>query len=85
MQKIIEIKDGVARHPLYRKKTPVNLEIVSGEQIAIVGNNGSGKSMLVDLITEKHPLLITHVNYDFSPRRSKMVSDNIKYITFRDR
>lgn len=84
MQKIIEIKDGVARHPLYRMKTPVNLEILSGEQIAIVGNNGSGKSMLVDLITEKHPLLITHVNYDFSPRRSKMVSDNIKYITFRD-
>ncbi len=84
MQKIIEIKDGVARHPLYRMKKPVNLEILSGEQIAIVGNNGSGKSMLVDMITEKHPLLITHVNYDFSPRQSKMVSDNIKYVTFRD-
>ncbi|MCM1311433.1 MAG: ATP-binding cassette domain-containing protein [Bacteroides sp.] len=84
MQKIIEIKEGVARHPLYRMRTPVNLEILAGEQIAIVGDNGAGKSMLVDMITEKHPLLITHVNYDFSPRQSKMVSDNIKYITFRD-
>lgn len=84
MQKIIEIKDGVARHPLYRMKSPVNLEILAGEQVAIVGNNGAGKSMLVDIITEKHPLLITHVGYDFSPRRSEKVSDNIKYITFRD-
>lgn len=84
MQKIIEVVNGVARHPLYRMKNPVNLEILSGEHIAIVGENGAGKSMLVDILTEKHPLLITHVNYDFSPSKAKMVSDNIKYITFRD-
>lgn len=83
-QKLIEIKDGVARHPLYRMKEPVNVEINAGEQIAIVGPNGGGKSMLVDILTGKHPLLIVEPKYDFTPSHSKMVSDNIKYVTFRD-
>ena len=39
MQKLIEIVGGVARHPRYRMKEPVNLEILAGEQIAIVGRN----------------------------------------------
>lgn len=84
MQKTIEIQNGVVRHPLYRFKTPINLEICQGEHIAIVGPNGSGKSMLVDVLTEKHPLLVQRVSYDFRPSKAKMVSDNIKYITFRD-
>ncbi len=83
-QKIIEIINGVPRHPLYRMKHPVNLTLLDGENVAIVGDNGAGKSMLVDIITEKHPLLLTRVNYDFSPSKAKMVSDNIKYITFCD-
>lgn len=83
-QKIIEIQNGVARHPLYRMKEPVNIEINAGEHIAIVGPNGAGKSMLVDILTGKHPLLITEPKYDFTPSRSKLVSDNIKYVTFRD-
>src|SRR5574344_1466823 len=84
MQKIIEVANGVARHPLYKLKSPVNLEILSGEQIAIVGDNGSGKSMLVDILTGAHPLLMNEVKYDFTPSKAKMVSDNIKYMTFRD-
>lgn len=84
MQHIINITDGVTRHPLYRFKSPINLDILAGEQIAIVGDNGAGKSMLVDVITGKHALLMTEVKYDFAPSKAKMVSDNIKYMTFRD-
>jgi molybdate transport system ATP-binding protein len=84
MQKIIEVTNGVARHPLYKLKNPVNLEILAGEQLAIVGGNGSGKSMLVDILTGAHALLMTEVKYDFAPSKAKMVSDNIKYMTFRD-
>lgn len=84
MQKTIEIVNGVARHPLYRMKNPINLEFLAGEQIAIIGPNGGGKSMLVDILTGKHALLMTEVKYDFSPSKAKMVSDNIKYLTFRD-
>lgn len=84
MQKTIEITNGVTRHSLYRMKAPVNLTINAGEQIAIAGSNGSGKSRLVDIITGKYPLLMNEVKYDFSPSPLKLVSDNIKYITFRD-
>ena len=84
MQHIINITDGVTRHPLYRFKSPINLDILAGEQVAIVGDNGAGKSMLVDVITGKHALLMTEVKYDFAPSKAKMVSDNIKYMTFRD-
>lgn len=84
MQKIIEIKDGVTRHPDYRMAQPVNLTINEGEQIAIVGENAAGKSRLVDIITGKYPLLLNEVHYDFSPSEKKMISENIKYITFRD-
>ena len=84
MQHIIEIKDGVTRHPLYRMKRPVNLAIDAGEQTALVGANGSGKSRLVDIITGRYPLLMNEVRYDFTPSPMKLVSENIKYITFRD-
>lgn len=84
MQKIIEIIKGVTRHPDYRMAQPVNLEINEGEQIAIVGENAAGKSRLVDIITSRYPLLLNEVYYDFAPSTKKLVSENIKYITFRD-
>ena len=84
MQKIINISNGVVRMPKWRMAEPVNFEACDGEHIAIVGPNGGGKSMLADIIVGSHPLLMKDPEYDFSPSRHKMVSDNIKYITFRD-
>ena len=37
MQPIIEIVNGVTRHPLYRMKEPVNFRMEAGEHIALVG------------------------------------------------
>ena len=84
MQKIISIKDGVTRMPEWRMAEPVNFEACDGEHIAIVGPNGGGKSMFVDIIVGRHPLLMHDPEYDFAPSQKPMVSDNIKYITFRD-
>jgi len=84
MQEIIKIVNGVTRHPDKRMAEPVNLVISQGEQIAIVGDNAAGKSRLVDIITERYPLLLNEVKFDFSPSPLKMVSENVKYITFRD-
>lgn len=84
MQNIITITNGVTRNPVYRMREPVNLEIGKGEHVAIVGANGAGKSLLVDTLTGRYPLLMNEVAYDFSSSGSDMVCDNIKYITFRD-
>lgn len=71
--------------PQWRMAAPVNFELNSGEHIAIVGPNGGGKSMLVDIITGAHALLpLNPVKYDFHPSKAKLVSDNIKCMTFRD-
>ncbi len=84
MQKIISIQNGVTRMPEWRMAEPVNFEACEGEHIAIVGPNGGGKSMFVDMIVGRHPLVMHDPYYDFSPSNKPMVSDNIKYITFRD-
>ena len=84
MQKIIKVSNGVVRMPKWRMAEPVNFEACDGEHIAIVGPNGGGKSMFADIIVGRHPLLMKDPEYDFSPSCHKMVSDNIKYITFRD-
>lgn len=81
---MIRITNGVARHPLWRMAEPINLHIEKGEQIAIVGDNAAGKSRLVEVLTGHYPLLLNEVQFDFSPSKSSLVSDNLKYISFRD-
>ena len=84
MQPIIEVINGVPRHPSYRMKVPVNFVMNPGEQIALVGPNGAGKSRLVDILIGRWPLLMNEVKYHFPSSVSDMVCDNIKYLTFRD-
>ncbi len=84
MQKIIEIHKGITRMPEWRMAEPVDFEAIDGEHIAVVGPNGGGKSMFIDIIIGRHPLLMTDPIYDFTPSKRKLVSENIKYITFRD-
>lgn len=81
---MIKIENGITRHPLWRMAEPVNLEILRGEQIAIVGDNAAGKSRLVEILTGHYPLLLNEVHYDFSPSRLRLTSENLKYISFRD-
>lgn len=89
---VISMYKVVARNPVYRMAEPVTMSVAEGEQIAVVGDNGAGKSMLIDLITGAHPIMTdgkgSYLKYNFWPEssdgHSSLVCDNIKYITFRD-
>ena len=83
-RKVIEIVDGVARHPDYRLSEPVNFVLREGEQLAILGPNGSGKTKLVNTIIGRYPLLMNEVRYDFGEYNHRMVCENIHYMAFRD-
>ena len=84
MQKIISIKGGRVRMPEWRLAAPVDFETLEGEHLAIVGDNASGKTMLVDIITGRHPLIMQEPLYDFAPSTKELAADNIKYIAFQD-
>ena len=80
----IRIQNGVPRHPEWRMSEPINLEISEGEQVAIVGDNAAGKSRLVEVLMGHYPLLRQEVEYDFGPAERRLVSENVKYVSFRD-
>ena len=52
--------------------------------MAIVGPNGSGKTMLVNTLIGRYPLLMNEVRYDFGDANGRMAYENIHYIAFRD-
>ncbi len=81
---IITIRNGVCRMPAWRMAEPVNFQCCDGEHLAIVGPNAGGKTRLVNILTGRYPLLMRDPDYDFSPSTKKLVSDNVKYITFLD-
>ena len=58
---------------------PVNFTLEEGEHIAIIGRNGSGKSMFVDILTGRHPAFPDMVEYGFDEPYN-----NLKHISFRD-
>lgn len=84
MQRIIAMAKGTARMPQWSMAEPVDFELCDGEHIAVIGPNGAGKSMFIDLLTGRHPTVCDCTKYDFSPSTKPLVSDNIKYITFKD-
>lgn len=92
MTPIIKITDGITRHPDWRMAEPVNMEILPGEQVAICGDNASGKSRLVEIITGHYPLLRNEVAYNFdntgaesgTPTQKRLISEQLKFISFRD-
>ena len=75
----IELRNARARKPEWSMAEPVNFTLEEGEHIAIIGRNGSGKSMFVDMITGRHPAFPDMVKYGFDEPYN-----NLKHITFRD-
>jgi len=77
--KTIELINARARKPEWSMAEPVNFCLEEGEHIAIIGRNGAGKTMFVDMLTGKHPAFPDMVRYGFDEPYNKL-----KYISFRD-
>ena len=77
--KTIELINVRARKPEWSMAEPVNFCLEEGEHIAIIGRNGAGKTMFVDMLTGKHPAFPNMVRYGFDEPYNKL-----KYISFRD-
>lgn len=84
MQTTIKINNGITRMEQWRLAKPVDFEIKAGEQIAITGPNGGGKSLLVEMITGAHPLVMQQPEYNFGCSSKEYAADKIKYISFED-
>ena len=83
MKPVISITQGVTKMPEWRLEEPVNFSLNEQEHLAIVGNNGAGKSMFIDMVTGRHPVFPQMISYHFKNNKP-FVSDNIRYISFRD-
>ncbi len=77
--KTIELINAKARKPEWSMAEPVNFSLEAGEHIAVIGRNGSGKTMFVDMLTGKHPAFPDTVRYGFDEPYNKL-----RYISFRD-
>ena len=75
----IKLEKAVTKKGEWAMAEAVDFTLEEGEHIAIVGRNGAGKSMLVDMITGRHPSFPGMVKYSFDEPYN-----NIKHITFRD-
>ena len=81
---VIDLDGAVSATARGALAEPVHLKILEGEQIAIVGPNASGKSKLAEMITGSNMTRGDCVHYDFYPSTKHYVSDNVRYMTFRD-
>ncbi len=75
----IDIQNARARKPEWSMAAPVNFSLEEGEHLAIIGRNGAGKSMFVDMLTGRHPAFPGMVKYGFEEPYN-----NLKHISFRD-
>lgn len=79
----ITLIDAVPGHPDYRFKQPINISIQDGNNIAIVGKNGSGKSMLTDIMLSnilcRKPSVVC-----LSENDKELPREKVKYMSFRD-
>ncbi len=83
MQKIIEIKNAVPIHKDFRIAQPMNFCICHGERITLWGNNGSGKTKLVNMLTNNFPLCEGQAEYHFDTTKEE-IYNNIKSVIFQD-
>lgn len=77
---IVELCEVVPRLPELRFEQPVSWRICDGEQWAVIGANGAGKTLLADFLQRKHALKSGTVHLQKRDGREAVV----KSIAFKD-
>lgn len=77
---MVDIRDVVTRLPELRFTAPVNWQIKEGQQWAVIGPNGSGKTLIADIMQRKFAFKEGEVVFAGDGK----VCDFIKSIAFRD-
>lgn len=78
--KIIEIIQAIPRIQEFQFREAINWTLSSGQHWAVIGPNGSGKTLFSDIITGKIPLKEGNISF---PEGFK-ISERIKSMSFRD-
>lgn len=81
---IVRIEAGIPMVREWQLASPVDFALEQGEHIAIVGRNGAGKTKLIDMIIGRHPVKKGVIEYNFPSPTRKYVSENVKYLAFKD-
>ncbi len=79
----ITLENAVSAHPDYQFKQPINIHIENGNNVAIIGRNGAGKSMLADIMLGKILCKRTSIVKLCLDGR-ELNHDEVKYMSFRD-
>ncbi|MDR1884027.1 MAG: ATP-binding cassette domain-containing protein [Prevotella sp.] len=81
---IIKISAAIPRMERLRFEEAINWQIKNGERWAIVGANGSGKTLLADILSGKYALKSGEIFCKNSKGEDLPVSSVVKSVAFRD-
>lgn len=76
---MIQLKQAVPRLPEFEFQSPLNWTLAQGQHWAVVGQNGAGKSVFVDILTRKIAMKLGTLEID-----SSAAWDAVKLMSFRD-
>ncbi|WP_106830533.1 ATP-binding cassette domain-containing protein [Parabacteroides pacaensis] len=77
---VIAINNVVPRLPELRFKFPLNWTIREGEQWAVIGPNGSGKTLIADILQNKYAIKEGAITLGYDGK----IRDLVKCIAFKD-
>lgn len=77
---IVSLKNVVTRLPELRFAEPFSWSVKEGEQWAVVGPNGSGKTLIADMMQRKFALKEGEITFGYDDK----VSNLVKSIAFKD-
>lgn len=84
MLPLIELHEVVLRHPDVQFSFPLNWSLYPGEHWAIIGPNGSGKTLFIDAIIGKLALKSGTREYPLLDALGLPVSEAVRAMAFRD-